>query len=94
MYKGPKEVAVEEVEPPRIEDPRDAVVKMTSMAICGSDRHMHEARTGAKPVVIFGHENMGVGLTTNPDSPGAAYGYVKRLPRPMPSSICVVPKSC
>ena len=60
VYKEPCTVAVENVDDPRIENPRDAIVKITSAAICGSDLHMYEGRTGAKPGTVFGHENMGV----------------------------------
>jgi glutathione-independent formaldehyde dehydrogenase len=60
VYKGEYEVAVEEVEDARIEDPTDVVIRVTSTAICGSDLHMYEGRTEAKPGIVFGHENMGV----------------------------------
>jgi glutathione-independent formaldehyde dehydrogenase len=60
VYKEPYQVAVEEVENPRIEDPNDVIVKVTSSAICGSDLHMYEGRTAAKPGIVFGHENMGI----------------------------------
>src|SRR5690606_730494 len=60
VYKGPREVAVEQVEDPRLEAPTDAIVKITSSAICGSDLHMYEGRTGAEPGTVFGHENMGI----------------------------------
>lgn len=60
VYKQPYEVAVEEVEDPRIEDPTDVIVKITTTAICGSDLHMYEGRTGAEPGIVFGHENMGI----------------------------------
>ena len=60
VYKGPYEVAVENVDDPRIEAPTDAVVRITSTCICGSDLHMYEGRTGAEPGIVFGHENQGV----------------------------------
>lgn len=60
VYKGSHEVAVEDVDDPRIEAPTDVVVRVTTAAICGSDLHMYEGRTGAEPGIVFGHENMGV----------------------------------
>jgi glutathione-independent formaldehyde dehydrogenase len=60
VYKGVNEVAVEEVEDPRIEAPTDALVRVTTTAICGSDLHMYEGRTMAEPGIVFGHENMGI----------------------------------
>ncbi|MFI5566162.1 glutathione-independent formaldehyde dehydrogenase [Streptomyces sp. NPDC051740] len=60
VYKGPFEVAVEEVDNPAIQHPNDVIVKVTSTAICGSDLHMYEGRTNAEPGITFGHENMGI----------------------------------
>ncbi len=60
VYQGANEVNVEEVDDPRIEAPTDALVRITSTAICGSDLHMYEGRTAAEPGIVFGHENMGI----------------------------------
>lgn len=60
VYKGPFEVAIEEVQKPSIQHPNDVVVRVTSTAICGSDLHMYEGRTAAEPGIVFGHENLGV----------------------------------
>ena len=60
VYKGPFEVAIENVPDPKLEHPNDAVVKITSSCICGSDLHMYEGRTAAEPGIVFGHENMGI----------------------------------
>lgn len=60
VYKEPYKVAVEDVDDPRIEDPTDVVLRITTTAICGSDLHMYEGRTGAEAGIVFGHENMGV----------------------------------
>ena len=60
VYKGPKKVKVEEVEDAKIQAPTDALLKVTSTAICGSDLHMYEGRSVAKPGTMFGHEIMGV----------------------------------
>src|SRR6185312_16286280 len=54
------EVAVEEVPDPRIEQPNDVIVRITSACICGSDLHMYEGRTAAEPGIVFGHENLGI----------------------------------
>ena len=60
VYKGPFEVAVENVPDPTIQHPNDVIVKITSSCICGSDLHMYEGRTAAEAGIVFGHENMGV----------------------------------
>ncbi|BCJ32197.1 glutathione-independent formaldehyde dehydrogenase [Actinocatenispora sera] len=60
VYKEPFTVAVEDVDDPRIEAPTDALVRITTTAICGSDLHMYEGRTAAPAGLVFGHENMGI----------------------------------
>ena len=60
VYKGPFEVAVENVPDPALQHPNDVIVGITSSCICGSDLHMYEGRTAAQPGIVFGHENMGV----------------------------------
>lgn len=60
VWKGKGKVAVEQVDDPRIEAETDVVVRISTAGICGSDLHMYEGRTVAKPGVVLGHENMGV----------------------------------
>jgi glutathione-independent formaldehyde dehydrogenase len=59
VYRGPRDVRVEQVPDPRIEKPTDAIVRITSTNICGSDLHMYEGRTSFEPGRVFGHENLG-----------------------------------
>ncbi len=59
VYNGPREVSVSKVPDPKIHRPTDAIVKMTTTNICGSDLHMYEGRTSFEKGKIFGHENMG-----------------------------------
>ncbi len=59
-WHGKNDVRVEEKPDPTIEDPRDAIVKITLTAICGSDLHMYDGFIpGMKPGDIIGHEFMG-----------------------------------
>lgn len=60
VYLGPRQVAVKDVEDPKIEDPKDAIVRITSTNICGSDLHMYEGRTSVEEGKVLGHENMGI----------------------------------
>lgn len=53
-------VAIREVQDPKIEDGADAIVRLTSSALCGSDLHMYEGRTPPTPGLVMGHEGMGV----------------------------------
>jgi glutathione-independent formaldehyde dehydrogenase len=60
VYKGTREVAVEEVPDARLETPTDAVIRITTTNICGSDLHMYEGRAGVEEGKVLGHENMGI----------------------------------
>jgi glutathione-independent formaldehyde dehydrogenase len=51
---------VTEVPDARLLDPSDAVVRITTTNICGSDLHMYEGRTSVEEGKVLGHENMGV----------------------------------
>ncbi|MGE5131396.1 MAG: glutathione-independent formaldehyde dehydrogenase [Gemmatimonadota bacterium] len=66
VYQGPYQVAVEDVPQPRIEAPGDALVRITTTNICGSDLHMYEGRTSVEKGKILGHENMGIVEETGP----------------------------
>ena len=60
-WQGKRDVRVEEVPDPRIELPTDAIIKITSSAICGSDLHLYEVLGPyMKPGDILGHEPMGI----------------------------------
>jgi glutathione-independent formaldehyde dehydrogenase len=53
-------VAVRDVDDAVIEKPTDALIRITSSAICGTDLHMYDGRTGAEPGLVLGHEPLGV----------------------------------
>ncbi|MGW4487404.1 zinc-dependent alcohol dehydrogenase [Amycolatopsis sp. NPDC004368] len=60
-WHGKRDVRVEEVPDPKLEEPTDAIVRVTSTGICGSDLHLYEV-LGAFMTEgdILGHEPMGV----------------------------------
>lgn len=60
VYQGPFELSVEEVDDPRIEQPLDAIIRVTTANICGSDLHPYEGRSPLDVGMVLGHENMGV----------------------------------
>ncbi len=60
-WQGTQKVSVETVPDPQIEEPTDAIVRMTSTAICGSDLHLYDVLgMYLKPGDILGHEPMGI----------------------------------
>jgi hypothetical protein len=59
-WQGVKNVRVEDVADPIIKEPTDAVVEITSTAICGSDLHLYRPLAPfMEPGDILGHEPMG-----------------------------------
>jgi len=60
-WQGTQKVSVETVPDPQIQEPTDAIVRMTSTAICGSDLHLYDVLgMYLKPGDILGHEPMGI----------------------------------
>lgn len=60
VWHGKEDVRCDTVTDPEIEDDRDAIVKVTSCAICGSDLHLfHGFIPAMMPGDIMGHEMMG-----------------------------------
>jgi threonine dehydrogenase-like Zn-dependent dehydrogenase len=61
IWCAPYKVAVENVPDAKIINPRDAVIRVTSTCICGSDLHLYNGCIPAmKPGDILGHEPMGI----------------------------------
>jgi threonine dehydrogenase-like Zn-dependent dehydrogenase len=60
-YRGPYRVRVVEKPVPRIEHPRDAIVRVTRACVCGSDLHLyHGLMPDTRVGQTFGHEFVGV----------------------------------
>jgi len=60
-WHGRRDVRVDTVPDPTIEDPRDVIVRITSSGICGSDLHLYEVLGPfLEPGDVLGHEPMGV----------------------------------
>ncbi|HEX6752631.1 MAG TPA: zinc-dependent alcohol dehydrogenase [Solirubrobacterales bacterium] len=60
-FHGKRDVRVDEVPDPRIEQPTDAIVRITSTAICGSDLHLYEVLgMFIEEGDVLGHEPMGI----------------------------------
>ncbi|EJW11600.1 Threonine dehydrogenase [Rhodovulum sp. PH10] len=59
-YHGKHDIRCETVPDPTIEDGRDAIIKVTACAICGSDLHLYDGiMPGMETGDVLGHETMG-----------------------------------
>jgi threonine dehydrogenase-like Zn-dependent dehydrogenase len=60
VWHRPKDIRCDEVPDPKIEHPRDAIIKVTCCAICGSDLHLYDGYIpGMMNGDVMGHETMG-----------------------------------
>ncbi len=67
-WHGKRDVRVEDVPDPRIQEPSDAIVRITSTAICGSDLHLYEVLGPyLSPGDVLGHEPMGIVEEVGPE---------------------------
>ncbi|MFC7135751.1 zinc-dependent alcohol dehydrogenase family protein [Halobaculum litoreum] len=60
VFHGPGDVRVEEVDKPEIEEPTDAIVRVTHTAVCGSDLWFYRGESDREAGTGVGHEPMGV----------------------------------
>jgi threonine dehydrogenase-like Zn-dependent dehydrogenase len=74
-WQGNEDVRIEDVPDPRIEQPNDAIIRVTSTAICGSDLHLYRVLGPfLKPGDVLGHEAMGVVEEVGPEAGDLAVG--------------------
>jgi threonine dehydrogenase-like Zn-dependent dehydrogenase len=88
-WTGKEDITVEQVPDPRILNPRDAIVRVTSTAICGSDLHLYG---GFVPTMkkgdILGHEFMGEVVETGPGVTNLREGDRIAVPFPISCGNC------
>lgn len=59
-FEGPGQVELKDVPQPEIEEPTDALVRITMSAICGTDIHIFSGRVPVPAGVVLGHEFVGM----------------------------------
>src|SRR5687767_11595614 len=88
-WKGPNIVQVEEVPDPKIINARDAIVKISSTAICGSDLHLLQAYVPAMmPGDVLGHEFMGEVVEVGSQVSKLKVGDRVVVPFPIACGVC------
>jgi threonine dehydrogenase-like Zn-dependent dehydrogenase len=74
-WHGKRDVRVDNVPDPAIEEPTDAIVRVTSSGLCGSDLHLYEVLGPfIEPGDVLGHEPMGVVEEVGSEVTGIAPG--------------------
>src|SRR3954447_7659503 len=61
VFHAVGDIRVDDVPDPQIQEPNDAIVRLTASAICGTDLHfVRGTMSGMKPGTILGHEGVGI----------------------------------
>jgi threonine dehydrogenase-like Zn-dependent dehydrogenase len=75
VWQGKKDIRYETVPDPKIEQPRDAIIKVSCCAICGSDLHLFDGfMPGMESGDIMGHEFMGEVVETGKENSALKVG--------------------
>ena len=74
-WQGTHDMQVTDVPDPRIQEPTDVIIRVTSTGLCGSDLHLYETLAAfMEPGDIVGHEPMGIVEEVGPDVTELAVG--------------------
>jgi threonine dehydrogenase-like Zn-dependent dehydrogenase len=60
VFHSPGKITCDTVDNPKIEESRDAIIKVTATAICGSDLHIYNGGIPQSRPMVMGHEFMGI----------------------------------
>lgn len=74
VFREAGRVEIDDVPEPDIEDPRDAIVRITRSAICGSDLHFFHGKAPLDPGDVIGHEGVGIVERAGPEVSSFARG--------------------
>lgn len=88
VFHKPKDIRVETVIDPIIEQPTDAILKVTSTAICGSDLHIYNGLLPQLHNLILGHEFMGLIEEVGPEVRNLKKGDRVVVPFPISCGTC------
>ena len=88
-WQGVHKVGIEQVRDPAIINPRDAIIKVTKAAICGSDVHLYDGYVpGMLRGDILGHEFMGEVVEVGPGVANLSPGDRVVVPFPISCGNC------
>lgn len=87
VIHSPGKVTCDNVDDPKIENPRDIILKVTATAICGSDLHIYSGSLPTSPMVL-GHEFMGIVEETGSEVKNLRAGDRVVVPFPIACGHC------
>ena len=89
VFHGLGDIRLEDVPAPQIKEPTDAIVRLTSSAICGTDLHFVRGTfSGVKPGRVLGHEGVGVVESIGPMVRNVAVGERVIIPSTIGCGYC------
>jgi threonine dehydrogenase-like Zn-dependent dehydrogenase len=89
VFHGLGDIRLEDVADPRIQEPTDAIVRITASAICGTDLHLVRGTVpGMQPGTILGHEGVGVVAEVGADVRNLAIGDRVVIPSTIACGYC------
>ena len=88
VYHRPGHVELNDVNDPKIEDPQDVILRVTSTAICGSDLHIYNGFFPQLKDMVMGHEFMGIVEETGRDVTSLRIGDRVVVPFPIACGAC------
>lgn len=89
VLKSPGHISVESVEDAVLQKPTDALLRLTSTAICGTDLHIYEGRLGDGSPMVIGHEPLGVVEKVGSDVVNVRVGDRVTVPTHICCGFCV-----
>ncbi len=90
VWHGVGDIRIDDVPEPRIEQPTDAIVRLTASAICGTDLHMvRGTMPGMRSGMILGHEGVGIVEKLGPDVRNFKTGDRVVIPSTIACGYCV-----
>lgn len=88
VFHNPKNVSVDDVDDPHIEESTDVILKVTSTAICGSDLHIYNGFIPQPQSMVLGHEFMGIVEETGSGITNLKVGDRVVVPFPISCGTC------
>src|SRR3954464_12310668 len=90
VFHAVGDIRVDDVPEPKLQDPGDAIVRLTASAICGTDLHfIRGTMAGMKPGTILGHEGIGIIEETGKDVRNLKRGDRVVVPSTIACGSCV-----
>jgi threonine dehydrogenase-like Zn-dependent dehydrogenase len=99
VFHSPKNITYDTVEDPKLVHARDAIIKVTATAICGSDLHIYNGGLPQPRPMTLGHEFMGIVEEVGPEVKNLKPGDRVVVPFPIACGHCFfcnhdVPGNC